>query len=68
VQKRLAAMAERFEGLGRAALERENLEEAAAHLETALKAEPHRAGASAALKEVEEAVRARSKDKVVQSP
>lgn len=68
VRKRLAAMAVRLEGLGRAALERESFEEAAAHLEAALKAEPGRPSAREALGAVEEAVRARSREKVVQSP
>lgn len=68
VQRRLDALAARFDGLGKAALEREALEEAGAHLEAALKADPAHASARTSLAAVEDAVRARSKDKVVQSP
>jgi hypothetical protein len=67
VKKRLDALSSRFEQLGRAALEREDLDEAGAHLDAALKAEPSRESAKVALKAVEEAVRARSKEKVVRT-
>lgn len=65
---RTKLLAERLEGLGLLALERGNLEEAAAHLEAALRAEPGRAASAQGLKKVEEHVKERSRSRVVQSP
>jgi len=65
---RLALLAARFESLGVSALERGNLEEAAAHLEAALRAEPGRKVATERLRDVEQKVRERSRAKVLQSP
>ena len=67
IARRLALLAERFEALGSLAIERENHEEAAAHLEAALQADPSRSSARQKLSAVEEAVRARAREKMVQS-
>jgi hypothetical protein len=67
IVRRLELLAAKFEGLGTLAIERENQEEAAAHLEAALQADPARASVKQKLHDIEEAVRARSRDKVVQS-
>lgn len=68
VTTRLSRIADRFEAIGAIALERGNLEEAAAHLEASLRAEPGRTGAVTRLKAVEEKVRERSRARVLQSP
>ena len=68
VTRRLAALADTFEALAAAALERDALEEAAAHLEAALRADPGRTAAQQKLRDIEEAVKAASRDKVVKTP
>lgn len=67
IGRRLRLLANRFEDLGAAAIERENPEEASAHLGAALRADPERASVKQKLRDMEELVRSRSKEKVVQS-
>lgn len=68
VTARLALLADELEKLGELALHRSNLDEAAAHFEAALKADPLRQTAKAKLAEVEEEVAKASKAKVVRTP
>lgn len=66
VQKRLRMLGERLQQLGDSALARQNREEAAAHFEAALKADPHRAGLRDRLEKIQEEILRQSRGRIVQ--
>ncbi|HEY8208931.1 MAG TPA: protein kinase [Myxococcaceae bacterium] len=65
VGQRLAALADKFESLADAAMQKGNRVEAAAHLEAAVQADPSRAGAKDKLAKIEAEIRSSFKGRVL---
>ena len=67
-RERLTVLADKFESLAEAALQRGNRVEAATHLEAAVQADPSRTAARDKLAKIEAEIRASFKGRVLRTP